>query len=245
MKHERMKWTTVAAIALALSINVVWAGTVGPTAAPKKLLEGPFHTPKDKVSYSLGVEVIRNFQRQGADVDVDELIKGIRDAAAGGPLTFTEDDMRRTLDQFGSELRGRQAQARLALALDNKKAGEEFLAANKTRDGVVALPSGLQYKVLREGKGERPTDASTVEYHYRATTIDGTEFENSYIAGPVTLVLADRTIIAGLREGLKLMAVGSKWQLFIPHNLAYLGQGSGRVGPNTTLIYEVELLAVK
>ena len=129
-------------------------------------------------------------------------------------------------------------------AQDNKKKGEGFLAGNKTKEGVVALPGGLQYKVLKAGGGRKPTEADTVTCRYKGTLIDGTEFDSSGSSGqPATLKVSE--VIPGWREALKLMPVGSEWQLFIPSQLAYGQQGSGRIGPNETLIFDVELVGIK
>jgi FKBP-type peptidyl-prolyl cis-trans isomerase len=130
------------------------------------------------------------------------------------------------------------------VAEENRRAGEAFLAENKTKEGVVTLPNGLQYKILKVGEGRKPTEADTVEYHYMGILINGTEFDSSHRRGkPATFKVTG--VIPGLREALKLMPVGSKWQLFVPPELAYGAQGSGRIPANSTLIFEVELLAVK
>jgi len=143
-----------------------------------------------------------------------------------------------------SEQLRKQRQAAGLAGEENRKAGEAFLAGNKAKDGVVTLPSGLQYKVLKAGDGRKPSDADMVECRYRGTLIDGTEFDRSDPAGqPATFKVAG--VIPGWREALKLMPVGSKWQLFIPPQLAYGAIGSGPIGPNATLIFELELLAVK
>jgi FKBP-type peptidyl-prolyl cis-trans isomerase FklB len=129
-------------------------------------------------------------------------------------------------------------------AADNKKEGDAFLAENMKKEGVMALPSGLQYKILKAGSGKMPTDADTVECNYRGTFINGTEFDSSYRTGkPATLKV--KGVIPGWQEALKLMPVGSKWQLFIPPQLAYGERGSGPIGPNATLIFDLELLAIK
>jgi FKBP-type peptidyl-prolyl cis-trans isomerase FklB len=146
---------------------------------------------------------------------------------------------------FQAELRQRQAVARTKAAEDNKKQGNAFLAENKTKEGVVTLPSGLQYKILKAGGGKTPTDADTVECHYRGTLLNGTEFDSSHLTGkPATIKVT--AVIPGWKEALKLMPVGSKWQLFIPPQLAYGERGAGHeIGPNATLLFEVELLAIK
>jgi len=207
-----------------------------------------FKTEKEKVSYSFGVDVVRNFKRQGIELDADLLVKGIRDALSAGNLLMTDDEIRKTIVTFQAEIKQKRTKARATLAKnaeENKKEGEAFLAQNKTKEGVVTLPSGLQYKILKPGDGRKPTDSDTVEVKYWGTLIDGTEFDSSYQRGqPATLKLS--TVIPGWREALKLMPVGSTWQLFIPPGLAYGVRGSGsNIGPNTTLIFEIELLAIK
>jgi len=228
-----LKWMAVLAVGL---------------LAAQAIAEEPLvlKTQKDRESYAIGVEMARSFKRQGIEVNLDIVTRGMKDALAGDKLLLTDNDLLTTMNMFGSELRRKKASARLTASLDNKKEGEEFLAANKTKEGVVTLPSGLQYKILKAGEGKKPTEADTVECQYRGTLIDGTEFDSTYRAAkPAALNLSDIYLISGLREALKLMPVGSKWQLFIPHQLAYGQRGSGRIGPNETLIYEVELVAIK
>ena len=228
-----LKWMAVLAVGL---------------LAAQAIAEEPLvlKTQKDMESYAIGVEMARNFKRQGIEVNPDILMRGMKDVMTGDKLLLTDNDLLTTMNMFGSELRRKKASARLTASLDNKKEGEEFLAANKTKEGVVTLPSGLQYKILKAGEGKKPTEADTVECQYRGTLIDGTEFDSTYRAAkPAALKLSDIYLISGLREALKLMPVGSKWQLFIPHQLAYGQRGSGRIGPNETLIYEVELVAIK
>jgi FKBP-type peptidyl-prolyl cis-trans isomerase FklB len=201
-------------------------------------------TQKEKVSYGIGVDVVRNIKQQGIEVDMDALMKGIKDAFAGEKLLMTEKDLRATMNAFQADLRRKQRANRTAAA-DNKRMGEAFLAENKTKEGVVALPSGLQYKILKAGEGKKPTDADTVECHYQGTIINGSVFDSSDLGGqPATLEV--KGLIPGWREALKLMPVGSKWQLFIPPQLAYgEREEGGIIGPNSTLIFEVELLAIK
>jgi FKBP-type peptidyl-prolyl cis-trans isomerase len=202
-------------------------------------------TQKDKVSYGIGVDVARNFTRLGIDFDLDILVKGMRDALSGEKLLMNESDLRATMNDYQSELKGKMLQAMQVASADNKRKGDAFLEENKKKEGVVALPSGLQYKILKAGDGKKPTDADMVECQYRGTLIDGTEFDSSYWSGkPAVLKVAG--LIPGWTEALKLMPVGSKWQLFIPPQLAYGERGASRdVGPNATLIFELELLAIK
>ena len=210
-------------------------------AAPALLLK----TQKDKVSYGIGVEVAKSLKQQGVEVNVESMVKGLRDALAGGKLLMTEDEFRTTMSEFQTELRQKKTQAAQAASTENKKEGAAFLANNKTKQGVVTLPSGLQYKILKAGNGKKPIGSDTVECNYRGTLINGTEFDSSYRhGGPATFPVSG--VIPGWTEALKLMPVGSKWQLFIPPQLAYGAQGAGRdIGPEATLIFEVELLAIK
>ena len=231
-----------------LKITMIWiaAMTIGFTAAYVDAEEAPqLKTQKDKISYVIGVDVARNFKRLGVDIDMDVLIKGLKDGMAGEKTLMSEDDLRVTMTAYLEELRQKQAAIMKALAEENKKKGEAFLTENKKKEGVVTLSSGLQYKIIKEGSGKTPTENDTVECTYRGTFIDGKEFDSSFRTGkPATFKVS--AVIAGWREALKLMPVGSKWQLFIPPELAYGPMGTGRdIGPNTTLIFEVELLAIK
>lgn len=204
-------------------------------------------TQEDRLSYSIGVDMGRNFNRQETKADPDVVARGIKDAMTGDKLLMTDEEILATLNSFASALRAKQGKAKLIAAQDNKKAGEAFLAENKAKEGVVTLPSSLQYRILKAGDGRKPTNADTVEFSYRGKLIDGTEFDNSDRTGqPAIFKVSDNNLIPGLREALKLMSVGSKWQLFIPHNLAYGQRGWGNIiGPNATLIFELEFLAIK
>jgi len=202
-------------------------------------------TKKDKISYSVGVSVANSFKQQGVEVDPDVMIKGLKDVMAGSKLLLTEEEIKVTLNTYQEELRQKQAKVRDAAAEKNSKEGEAFLAANKKKKDVVTLPSGLQYKVLKTGEGRKPTDKDTVECHYRGTLISGTEFDSSYNSGkPLSFKVTG--VIPGWTEALKLMNVGSKWQIFVPYQLAYGDRGAGnRIGPKETLIFEIELVAIK
>jgi len=199
-------------------------------------------TQKDRQSYALGVEVAKNWKQQGVDFDPKIVIRGMRDALEANRLLLSDHDLKSALNGIASQLRQKKAQDRLTAMQDNKKKGEAFLAENKTREGVVTLPSGLQYKVLKEGSGRKPTQTDAIECRYRGTLIDGTEFENSG-EKPGTFKVSE--VIPGWREALKLMSVGSRWQLFIPPQLAYAQRGSGRIGPNETIVFEMELVDIK
>jgi FKBP-type peptidyl-prolyl cis-trans isomerase FklB len=198
-------------------------------------------TLKDRFSYALGMGLGTNLHRQSVEVDPNILAQGLKDALAGGATRLTQEQAQAAINEVQTEL-GKKQQEKMAA---NKTEGEAFLAANKTKEGVVALPSGLQYKILKEGTGPKPTASDTVVCNYRGTLIDGTEFDSSYKRGqPATFPVGG--VIKGWTEALQLMPVGSKWQLFIPSDLAYGPRGTGStIGPNSTLIFEVELLSIQ
>jgi len=203
-------------------------------------------TPKDKVNYSIGVSVIRNFKQQGVDMDLERVIQGMKDALSGDNLLMTEEELRATLMATQTDIRQRQRQARRFSGVDNTKEGEAFLAANGKKPGVVVLPSGLQYAVLSPGNGRRPIDEDTVVCHYRARLINGNEVDSTYSKGKPLSYRVKDGVIPGLNEALKLMPIGSKWQLAVPPHLAYGDKGSGTaIGPNETLIFDVELLSIR
>lgn len=201
-------------------------------------------TQKDKVSYGIGVQVAKTLKSQGIDVNPDLLVKGLRDALSGQKLLLSDDDLNTTMSALQQEITQKQAQARAKEADNNKKAGDTFLADNGKKDGVVTTASGLQYKIVKSAEGKKPTDADTVTCNYRGTLIDGTEFDKSQAGQPASFQVG--AVIPGFKEALKLMPVGSTWQFFIPPTLAYGERGAGNViGPNTTLIFEVELVSIK
>ena len=202
-------------------------------------------TQKDKVSYGIGMNIGKNLQRDAVDVDTDLLSRGLKDALSGGKTLMNEEEYRATMTALQKEMMEKQAEAARKLAEKNKTEGEAFLAANGKKEGVVTLPSGLQYKVIQSGTGKTPKATDTVETNYRGTLVDGTEFDSSYKRGQ-TATFPVNGVIAGWTEALQKMKEGDKWQLFVPSNLAYGERGAGReIGPNATLIFEVELIAVK
>jgi len=216
------------------------------TAASKDEPVTALTTNKQKASYAIGMNWGTGLHRQNIDVDSAALIQGMKDALADGKTLLTEDEARAALMQLQKEVQEKQ-QAKAAAEGDaNKKEGEAFLAANKSKEGVVTLPSGLQYKILKEGTGPKPTATDSVVCNYKGTLINGTEFDSSYKRGePATFPVTG--VIKGWTEALQLMPVGSKWQLFIPSDLAYGPRGTpgGPIGPNATLIFEVELISIK
>jgi len=200
---------------------------------------------KDKVSYSIGINIGKNLKRQSVEVNPDVLLQGIKDVLSGGKTLMTEQEVNETMMNFQKDIMAKQQAHMKELAEKNKKEGEAFLVENKKKEGVITLPSGLQYKVIKEGEGKTPTANDMVTVHYRGTLIDGKEFDSSYTRGQPATFPA-KGVIPGFSEALQLMKVGSKWQLFIPSNLAYGERAPGDdIGPNATLIFDIELLSIK
>ncbi len=215
------------------------------TAAAKSAATTALKTPKDKFSYALGMNLGASLHKQSVDVDPSIVAQGLRAALAGGKTLLTQEEAQAALMEVQNELRKKQQEKMQVAGEANRKEGEAFLASNKAKEGVVTLPSGLEYKILKEGNGPKPTASDSVVCNYRGTLINGTEFDSSYKSGqPATFPV--NGVIKGWTEALQLMPVGSKWQLFVPSSLAYAERGAGGdIGPNATLIFEVELLSIQ
>jgi len=197
---------------------------------------------KDKISYIIGMDIGTNLKKQSIDIDSNILAKGVKDALAGTKPLLTEQEIQETMMAFQKEMMAKQAE----VAKKNKAEGEVFLTENKKKEGVKTLLSGLQYKVIKAGTGKKPKSTDTVTAHYRGTLINGTEFDSSYKRGQPATFPVSGGMIPGWTEALQLMEEGAKWQLFIPPNLAYGEQGAGRdIGPNATLIFEIELVSIQ
>jgi FKBP-type peptidyl-prolyl cis-trans isomerase FklB len=210
-------------------------------AKPKPMV---LTTEKDKQSYAIGLNIGKSLHRDGVDVEPRVFLQGLQDALANGKVLLTDDEMKTVMTDLQKDLQQKQAEKRQALIESNKKEGAAFLAANATKPGVVTLPSGLQYKVLVAGTGPKPAATDSVVCNYRGTLLDNTEFDSSYKRGqPATFGVSQ--VIRGWTEALQLMPAGSKWQLFIPSDLAYGERGQGPIGPNATLVFEVELVSIK
>jgi FKBP-type peptidyl-prolyl cis-trans isomerase len=210
----------------------------------------PLKTRKEKFSYALGMNIGTNLgntlKKQSVEVDWNLVSQGLKDATTTGAKTrLTEDEAKAVLTEVQNEARKEQQEKMQEAAAKNKTEGEAFLAANKAKDGVVTLPSGLQYKILTAGTGPKPTASDSVVCNYRGTLINGTEFDSSYKRGQ-SATFGVGQVIKGWTEALQLMPVGSKWQVVIPSSLAYGDRGAGaEIGPNATLIFEVELLSIQ
>jgi len=187
-----------------------------------------------------------SLHKQSVEVDPNILAQGMKAALTGGKTLLTLQEAQAALMEVQNDVRQKQIAKLQALDAANKKEGDVFLATNKTKEGVVTQPSGLQYKILKEGTGAKPTASDTVVCNYRGTLLNGTEFDSSYKRNePATFPL--NGVIKGWTEALQLMPVGSKWQLFVPSTLAYGERGTpdGTIGPGSTLIFEVELLSIQ
>jgi FKBP-type peptidyl-prolyl cis-trans isomerase len=215
------------------------------TPAAKAAAAPVLKTAEDKQSYALGMNIGMGMHRQGLEVNPDLVTRGFKDAFAGGKTALTEDEARAALTELQAEMKKKMQDKAQTTGAANKKEGDAFLAANKGKEGVVTLPSGLQYKILKEGTGPKPTASDTVVCNYKGTLIDGKEFDSSYKRGePATFPVGG--VIKGWTEALQLMPVGSKWQLFIPADLGYGDRGAGAdIGPGATLIFEVELMSIQ
>jgi FKBP-type peptidyl-prolyl cis-trans isomerase len=200
-----------------------------------------FKNEREKLSYALGMNMGSSVKTNSLDVDVDIMLQGIKDILSGAKLRLSDQEARESIMALQKELQTKQQEKMKGLADKNKKEGDAFLAENKKKPGVKSLPSGLQYKVITEGKGKSPKDTDTVTVHYSGKLIDGTEFDSSYKRNePATFGVTQ--VIKGWTEALQLMKEGSKWQLVIPANLAYGEGGRPGIPPNSVLIFEVELI---
>jgi FKBP-type peptidyl-prolyl cis-trans isomerase FklB len=231
---------TAASAATKPSTTAKKSTTTAKSGAPALALK----TQKDKFSYALGMNLGTSLQKQSVPVDPAILARGLRDALAG-KTQMTDDDARAAIMAVQTEMRKKMEDSKQAMGGANKKQGDAFLAANKAKEGVTTLPSGLQYKILTAGTGPKPTATDSVVCNYRGTLLNGKEFDSSYKRGqPATFPV--NGVIKGWTEALQLMPVGSKWQLFVPADLAYGDRGAGAdIGPGATLIFEVELMSIQ
>ncbi|MFO7883484.1 MAG: FKBP-type peptidyl-prolyl cis-trans isomerase [Desulfobacteraceae bacterium] len=219
-----------------ISMAVIFSGYQG-------FAQDTLKTEKEKVSYALGINIGTNLKRD-VDVDIDAFFKGIKDSQEGRSI-MTEEEMKETMTAFQQKMQQKKMQQMKEVAEKNKKQGTAFLAENKKKEGVKTLESGLQYKVIKKGTGDIPTAEDTVECNYKGSTIDGKVFDSSYKRGqPASFQVGG--VIKGWTEALQLMPVGSKWELYIPSDLAYGDRGAGEaIEPGSTLVFEVELLGIQ
>ncbi len=226
------------ALGLAVTTAILVSGVSGFCAD-----EG-LKTEQEKISYVLGATIGKQIKRDFA-VDQNAFFKGFEASTTGAELLMTDEEMQQTMMVFQQQMQARQMEMMKKVADKNKADGAAFLAENKAKEGIVTLASGLQYKVIENGQGKKPTATETVVCNYRGTTIDGKEFDSSYKRGePASFPVGG--VIKGWTEALQLMNVGSKWMLYIPSDLAYGDQGAGgSIAPGATLVFELELLGIE
>lgn len=198
---------------------------------------------KGKLSYSVGWDIGEDIQRRGAEFDVETVIAAIRDSSAGAEPQVPADEMVALLTALQQKVRQEQAAAFQKLSEENQKASEEFLAANLSKNGIVALPSGIQYRIIDEGEGARPGMTSTVKVHYRGSRTDGLEFDSSFARG-VPEEFNVENVLKGWQEVLPLMKTGATWQIFVPPELAFGPRGNPPVGPNEALVFDLKLVEI-
>ena len=201
-------------------------------------------TDKDKLSYSIGASVGKNLKTESTEIDLNVLIEGLRDSFVGGKAQLSESEIRKLMNDYQTQMRQRSMAKKQAATSENKKNGDAYLAQYKGQKGVQALPSGVLYKILKEGAGRKPLESDMVEVNYRGALINGTEFDATEAGRPANLKVS--SLIAGWKQALTAMPVGSKWQIAVPSQLAYGERGVGtEIGPNEVLVFDLELLAIK
>lgn len=216
------------------------AGLAGSAAFAADL---KLETEDDKISYSVGYQVGGDFQRQGVDLNAEVMVRGVMDAASGADPALSPEEMNGVLVQLKQKIVYAQQEARERVSRESAQAGKLFMAENAKKAGVKVTESGLQYEVLQAGEGPKPGATDKVSVHYRGTLINGTEFDSSYSRGQPASFPLDR-VIKGWTEGLQLMSPGAKYRFVIPPELGYGPRGTGTIPPNSTLVFEVELLSV-
>lgn len=227
----KLQWMLVCAVVG--TSNLLWAQ------------EGPaLKTDKDRLSYSIGASVGKNLRTESTDVDLELLIQGLKTSLASGKLALSEKEMRQVMNDYQGQMRQRGTVKRQQAVLDNKKKGESYLAQYKSQPGVLELPGGVLYKILKAGTGRKPLESDMVEVNYRGALISGLEFDATEPGKPANLKVS--SLIAGWKQALGVMPLGSKWQLVIPAALAYGERGVGNdIGPNEVLLFDLELLGIK
>jgi FKBP-type peptidyl-prolyl cis-trans isomerase FklB len=236
-KNRSTGWREMRRVLLAACLAVCLSGVCPAGEKPEPKDES------DRIGYSIGYQIGGDFKRQGVELRSDLVVKGIEDALAGAEPLMAPEEMKRTLVEMKRKIVAAQQEGRKKAGEKDLAEGKAFLAGNAKKEGVATLPSGLQYKVLKDGEGVSPGAADNVTVHYRGTLIDGTEFDSSYGRGnPATFRV--NAVIPGWTEALRKMKAGARWQLFIPSHLGYGERSSGRIPPNSTLIFEVELISV-
>ena len=239
-----MKMRLVAVAVMSLAMSTAIAASTATDAATTAPSATSLTTDMDKLSYSIGADLGKNFKKQGIDINPSAMAKGLQDGMTGSQLQLTEDQMKDVLARFQKDLIAKRSADINKKAEENKTKGETFLNQNKTKDGVVTLPSGLQYKIITAGDGAKPAKDDSVTVEYTGTLIDGQVFDTTEKTGkPATFKVSQ--VIPGWTEVLQLMPAGSTWEVFVPAELAYGSRSvGGPIGPNETLVFKIHLLSV-
>lgn len=240
-----MKMRLVAAAVMGLAMSTTIAATDATTTAPAAPAATSLTTDMDKLSYSIGADLGKNFKKQGIDISPTAMAKGLQDGMSGAQLMLTDDQMKEVLNKFQKELMMKRSAEFNKKSEENKAKGEAFLNQNKAKEGVISLPSGLQYKVIEKGDGAKPAKDDTVTVEYTGQLIDGQVFDSTEKTGkPATFKVSQ--VIPGWTEALQLMPSGSTWEVYVPSGLAYGPRSvGGPIGPNETLVFKIHLISVK
>lgn len=203
-----------------------------------------FKTDKDKLSYSIGASIGKNLKNESADIDINLLIEGLKASIAGEKVLLSDKEIRQVMNDYQTQMRQRAMANKQQATVENKKKGEDYLAEYKTQKGVLSLPGGVLYKIVKEGAGKKPVESDMVEVNYRGTLVNGKEFDATEPGHPANMKVS--ALIAGWKQALSAMPAGSKWQIVIPSQLGYGERGVGtEIGPNEVLVFDVELVAIK
>ncbi len=248
-----MKMKLVAAAVMSVAMSAAIAATEADDAAKgnnaaqaaESAKATTLNTDTEKLSYSIGADLGRNFKKQGIEIEPKAMAKGMQDAIKGDQLELSDEQMRDVLNKFQKDLMAKRNSEFNKKSQENKAKGEEFLAQNKAKEGVKELPSGLQYKVIEKGTGAKPIKSDTVTVEYTGRLINGQVFDSSEKTGkPATFKVSQ--VIPGWTEALQLMPAGSTWEIYVPADLAYGPRSvGGPIGPNETLIFKIHLISVK
>jgi FKBP-type peptidyl-prolyl cis-trans isomerase FklB len=232
-------------VALSLALTSAFGAPLLAVAPAQSDDKAALKSDDAKAAYIMGHQTGANFKRNGVELDVDSFLKGLKAGVDGKDSTFSQSETQTIMESFQKKVTAKRDELRASEGKVNKEAGAQFLEANKKKEGVKVTASGLQYKVITEGKGKKPSASDTVTTHYKGTLIDGKVFDSSYDRGePATFPVSG--VIKGWTEALQMMPVGSKWELYIPSELAYGSRGAGAdIGPDATLVFEVELISIK
>lgn len=239
-----MKFIRLAAIAAAFCSLSAWAQTPAPTAAPAASAAPAATMDRTKLSYAVGYQFGADLKERGVDIDINGVIRALQDGFAGKDVAYPREDLAAQMELLENKLRT-EAEARFRkVSAENKAASDKFMAENRSKKGIVALPSGIQYRVIEEGNGARPTAKSEVTVHYRGSLINGFEFDSSFARGVPAKFTVDQ-VLKGWQEVLPLMRVGDHWQIFLPPEMAYGERGPRPIGPNQALVFDIKLIEVK